>query len=91
MAEVSATHRKPVWVSSTAATPVGLASDLAFAAHPSVTLPSDLGSAGSAADTGVIRPGDDGTVEPRAALGLGVAPDEAWLRAMTTRHIVLHA
>jgi o-succinylbenzoate synthase len=81
----------PLWVSSSAVTPFGALADLALAAHPHAGLPADLSAALDATGAPFIRPDADGTARPSLATGLGLAPDAAWLDAVTVRRRELRA
>jgi o-succinylbenzoate synthase len=91
MAEDAATARRPVWVSSSAATPVGAAADLAYAAHGAATLPADLGRGVGWVGQAAVSPVPPGSALPLVGPGLGVVPARDWLDRVAVRELVLRA
>lgn len=91
MADLAASRHRPLWVTSSATTPVGAMADLALAAHAGVTLPSDLAGARDAGGEPAIRPSAGGMATPPSTAGLGVIPDSAWLAEVTTARRSLRA
>ena len=88
---LAAARAVPMWVAGSATTTVGAAADLALAAHPGVTLPSDIGLVEPVGDGVAIGPDGGGTARPEWGVGLGVVPSEAWLEAVTVRRAAFRA
>lgn len=90
--DICAQHGVPVWCGGMLETGVGRALNLALAALPNFTLPSDLSASNRYYDPDLIDPpfeiNPDGTLSVPRGCGLGVhiVPDR--LRALTLRHEV---
>ncbi len=91
IAELAAGRALPLSVAGTAATTVGAAADLALAAHPGVTLPSEIGPAEPVGDGMGIGPNNQGAASLPEGPGLGVVPSPAWLDRAAVRRAVFRA
>lgn len=79
----------PMWIASTASTPVGVAADLALACHPAVTLPSAFPLARSHDGEAAVVTRGDGTAEVPPGLGIGPVPSRKALDAIAVETHVL--
>ncbi|ROO89727.1 O-succinylbenzoate synthase [Actinocorallia herbida] len=85
--DVCAAHGVPVWCGGMLETGIGRAANVALAALPNFTLPGDTSASSRYFATDVTEPFvlEDGALLVPTGPGIGVAPDEAVLRALTVR------
>ncbi|MFC1465604.1 MAG: o-succinylbenzoate synthase [Candidatus Brachytrichaceae bacterium NZ_4S206] len=90
--DICEAHGVPVWCGGMLETGIGRALNLALAALPNFTLPSDLSASNRYYNPDMIEPpfeiNDDGTLSVPTGLGLGINVVPERLRKITLRHEV---